>query len=70
MKNRVRQFEETAPGEFLTLRERLGLRRYRKSRKRSEEKKRVLLDIWLKKIEEKEKEDYLPLGTRRRFLKT
>lgn len=66
----MRQFEETSPGEFLTLRDRLGLRRYRKNRKRSEEKMRILLDIWLKKIEEKEKEDYFPLGPWRRFLKT
>jgi len=35
-----------------------------------EEGRRILLELGLKKIEEKEKDDFIPLGYRRRTVKT
>jgi len=52
--------------EFLLLRERLGIRRYRKSVKRDEDEKRILLDLALRKIEEKEEDDFILEGYRKR----
>lgn len=69
MKKRVKKYEETSPVEFLLLREKLGIKRYRKTAKRGEEKRKILLDLGLKKIEEKEKDDFIPLGYRRRKVK-
>jgi hypothetical protein len=69
MKKRVKKYEETSPVEFLLLREKLGLKRYRKTTKRDEEKRKILLELALKKIEEKEKDDFIPLGYRRRKVK-
>ncbi len=66
MKRRVRGFEERSPLEFLLLREKLGLRRYRKTLARDREKMQILLRLALKKIEEREKDDFLVLGFRRR----
>jgi len=70
MKIRMKKYEEGSPVEFLLLRERLGIRRYRKNLKRDEEEQKILLDLGLKKIEEKEKDDFIPLGFRRRRVKT
>jgi hypothetical protein len=42
------------------------MKKYRKRLKRDEEKSKILLDLGLKKIEEKEKDDFLTLGYRRR----
>jgi hypothetical protein len=69
MKKRVKKYEEISPVEFLLLREKLGLKRYRKTVKRDEEKRKILLELGLKKIEEKEKDDFIPLGYRRRKVK-
>jgi hypothetical protein len=69
MKVRVRKYEDVSPVEFLVLRDSLGLKRYRKSTKRDEEEREILLDLGLKKMEEKEKDDFIPLGYRRRRLK-
>ena len=69
MKKRIKKFEDISPIEFLLLREKLGIRRYRKTTKRDEEKTKILLDLGLKKIEEKEKDDFIPLGYRRRKVK-
>jgi len=69
MKKRVKKYEEGSPLEFLLLRERLGIRRYRKSTKRDESKRKILLDLGLKKMEEKEKNDYIPVAYRRRKVK-
>lgn len=66
MKRRVRQFEEQSPLEFLLLREKLGMKRYRKSQARDPEKKEILLQLGLKTIEEREKNDFLPLEQKRR----
>ena len=69
MKQRVKKFEDISPAEFLLLRERLGLKRYRKTMKRDEEKRKILLRLALQKIAEKEKDDFIPLGFRRRKIK-
>jgi hypothetical protein len=69
VKQRVKKYEETSPVEFLLLREKLGLKRYRKTTKRDEEKRKILLELGLKKIEEKEKDDFIPLGYRKRKVK-
>jgi len=69
MKKRVKKYEETSPVEFLLLREKLGLKRYRKTTKRDEEKRKILLELGLKKIEEKEKDDFILVGYRRRKVK-
>ncbi len=69
MKTRTKKYEDVSPLEFLILRDGMGLRRYRKTRKRDEEKRKILLELGLKKIEEKEKEDFIPVGFRRRKVK-
>ncbi len=69
MKQRINKFEEVSPTEFLILRDRLGFKRYLKRAKRDEEERKILLDLGLKKIEEKEKDDFIPLGHKRRRLK-
>jgi hypothetical protein len=69
MKKRVKKFEEESPVEFLLLREKLGIKRYRKTTIRDEEKRKLLLKLSLKKMEEKEKDDFIPLGYRRRKVK-
>lgn len=66
MKVRIKKFEERSPVEFLLLREKLGLKRYRKSLKRDQEKKEILIDLGLKKIKEKEKNDFILISYRRR----
>ncbi len=69
MKRRVKTFEDISPVEFLLLREKLGLKRYRKTAKRDEEKNKILLELGLKKIAEKEQDDFILLGFRRRKVK-
>ena len=69
MKARKRKYEEISPVDFLLLREQLGLKRYRKSTKRDEEERKILLDLGLKKIEEKEKDDFISTGYRKRKVK-
>lgn len=69
MKRRLKKFEEGSPVEFLLLREQLGMKRYRKGSKRDEEKREILLELGLKRIEEKEKDDFILLGYRKRKVK-
>jgi hypothetical protein len=66
MKERRRKYEEISPAEFLLLREKLGLGRYRKTKKRDEEERKLLLEIGLKKMKEKEEDDFIPTGYRTR----
>jgi hypothetical protein len=42
---------------------------FKKCLKRDQEKRKILLELGLKKIEEKEKEDFIPLGYRGRGVK-
>jgi len=69
MKPRIRKYEEGSPVEFLLLRERSGMGRYRKRSKRDDEKRKILLELGLKRIEEKEKNDFILVGYRRRKVK-
>jgi hypothetical protein len=69
MKARMKKYEEVSPVEILLLREKLGIRRYRKNTKRDEEERKILLYLGLKKIEEKEKDDFILLDYRRRKVK-
>jgi hypothetical protein len=69
MKVRRKKLEEISPIDFLLLREKLGLKRYRKQVRRDPEKREILLDLAIKKMEEKEKDDFIPLGNRRRKIK-
>jgi hypothetical protein len=69
MRERRKKYEERGAIDFLLLRDRLGIGRFRKTRPRTAEKKELLLGLWLKTIEEREKNDYIPLGPRRRRLK-
>jgi len=69
MKVRKKKYEEISPVDFLLLRERLGIGRYRKNVKRDEEERRILLDLGLKKIEEKEKNDFISTGYRKTKVK-
>lgn len=69
MKTRIKKFKEVSPVEFLALRDRLGFGRYRKTAKRDEEKRNILLELGLKKMEDKEKDDFIPAGYRRRKMK-
>jgi hypothetical protein len=69
MKARIRKYEEESPVEVLLLRQRLGLKRYRKTARRDEEEKKLLLELGLRKIEEREKNDFISIGFRRRKVK-
>ena len=66
MKARKKKYEEVSPVDFPLLRDQLGLKRYRKNVKRDEEERKILLGLGLKKIEEKEKDDFIPVSYRRR----
>ncbi len=69
MKIRTKKYEDISPIEFLVLKDRLGFTRYRKRIKRDEEEKKILLELGLKKIEEKEKDDFIPVGYKKKRLK-
>ena len=69
MRERRKKYEEGGGVDALLLRDRLGVGRFRKTRRRSPEKRELLLDLWLRTIEERERNDYLSLGPRKRRLK-
>lgn len=69
MKIRSKKFKEGAGIEFLLLREKWGLKRYRKTRCRDAEKRRILLDLAIKKIVDNERDDFIPIGYKKRKLK-
>ena len=69
MKTRTKKFEEGSGLKFLLLREKLGLKRYKKTRSRDIEKRKILLDLALKKIEANERHDFIPIGYKRTKLK-
>lgn len=66
MSLRIKRYENMSPVDFLLLRESLGMGRYRKTTKRDEEKRRILLELALKKIAQREETDFVVLGFRRR----
>lgn len=63
------RFVEIAPVDFLIEREHQGLSRWRKSAPRELEKKRLLLALWLRQIEEAERHDFLLIGPCRRWVR-
>lgn len=69
MGKRIKKYKEISATDFLLLRENLFLKRYRKTRARDSEKKRILLNLAMKKIKEQEKEDFIPIGYKRRKLR-
>lgn len=66
MTGRVRLFREKPVTEGLILRDHLGLGRYLKTGPRDPEERRILLDLALSKIEKAERDNFIPLGKRRR----
>ena len=52
--------------EMLLLRDRLGLRKYRKTAQRDPEKRELLLELALKRIEKAERDNFVPIGYRKR----
>jgi hypothetical protein len=54
MKLRIKRNKDKPLSEFLLLRKQLGMERLRKGSKRYEEKRKILIELALKKIEEKE----------------
>lgn len=69
MKVRIKKYKDVSPVELLVLRDRLGLKRYRKSAKRDDGEREIILTLGLKKMEEKEEGDFIPVGFRKRRLK-
>lgn len=68
MRERKRKYKDQSTVEFLLLRDKLGLKRYRKQMKRDEEERRILIDLGLKKIKEREDKDFILIEYRRRKL--
>ena len=58
--------QRTSITEVLLLRDRLGLQRFRKTAKRDPEKKELLLELALKKIEKAERDNFVQVGARKR----
>jgi len=58
--------QKTSATEMLLLRDRLGLRKYKKTAKRDPEKKELLLQLALKKIERAERDNFIQVGFRKR----
>ncbi len=58
--------QRTSATEMLILRDRMGLRRYMKTAKRDPEKRELLLGLALKKIEKAERDNFIPVGFRKR----
>jgi hypothetical protein len=66
MRSTGRTQQKASAIEILLLRDRLGLRRYRKTAMRDPEKRKLLLELALKKIEKAELADFTPIGFRKR----
>ena len=58
--------QQTSATEMLLLRDRLGLRKFKKTAKRDPEKKELLLELALKKIEKAERDNFIQVGFRKR----
>jgi len=66
MKKKKQKFKDLSPVEFLLFRDKAGFKRYIKQSKRGEEERRILLDLGLKKIKERDKTEFIPTGYRKR----
>jgi hypothetical protein len=69
MRIRLRKYENISPVDFLLLRDKSGLRRYRKTAKRDPEERKVLLNLALKKMEEEDLRNFTLLRYKRRRVK-
>lgn len=69
MKVRMKKYEDVSPVDILVLRDKLGFGKYRKRAKRDEEERKILIGLGLKKIEDKERDDFIPMGYRKRRVK-
>lgn len=69
MKLRTKKYKDISPVDFLVLKDRLGFGKYRKRIKRDKEEREILIDLGLKKMKEEEKNNFIPVGDRRRRLK-
>lgn len=70
MKQKTLKFEEKSPLEFRLLRDELGFKkRYYKWMKRNREERKILLELALRRIEEKEKDDFILLEPKKRKIK-
>jgi hypothetical protein len=58
--------QKASATEMLLLRDRLGLRKYRKTVKRDPEKRELLLKLALNKIEKADRDNYISVGFRKR----
>ena len=56
--------QQASATEMLLLRDRLGLRKFKKTAKRDPEKKELLLALALKKIEKAERDNFIQVGFR------
>ncbi len=68
MREKRRKYQDRSAVDFLLLRDKLGLRRYRKQMKRDVEERRILIDLGLKKIQEREEKDFILIEYKRRRL--
>jgi hypothetical protein len=59
-------YREISPLEFILMRQALGLGRYRKTRPRDPSKWRILKAMYLARMEQSDRDDFLFLGFRRR----
>ncbi len=66
MITRKRKFRKDSTTDFLLIRERLGLQKYRKTSKRDPDKNKMLLELALKKIEKAERNNFISVGYRKR----
>ncbi len=68
MREKRRKYQDRSAVDFLLLRDKLGLIRYRKQMKSYEEERRILIDLGLKKIQEREEKDFILIKYKRRRL--
>jgi len=66
VKKKKQKSKDQSSVDILLLRDKLGFKRYIKQSKRDEEERRVLLDLGLKKIRERDKTEFIPIGYRKR----
>jgi hypothetical protein len=66
VREKKRKYEDQSAVDVLLLREKLGLKRYKKQSKRDEEKRKILLDLGLEKIRKKEEKDFILIADKRR----
>ena len=66
MRAAAKKIKKGSAIEMLLLRDRLGLRKYRKTAKRDPEERELLLELALKKIEKAERNNFISVGFRKR----